>query len=116
MLARDPEARGIEPLESNTADTVRGDENSDLNLTRKLALVTGSRAGIGHAIAAALAREGAAVAEEVAWQYPEVEILVNNLGIFEPKPFEEILDADWGGSSRSTFSAACGSHACTSLP
>jgi NAD(P)-dependent dehydrogenase (short-subunit alcohol dehydrogenase family) len=24
-----------------------------------------------------------------------VEILVNNLGIFEPKPFEEIPDADW---------------------
>jgi NAD(P)-dependent dehydrogenase (short-subunit alcohol dehydrogenase family) len=28
-------------------------------------------------------------------KYPEVEILVNNLGIFEPKPFEEIPDADW---------------------
>lgn len=26
---------------------------------------------------------------------PEVDILVNNLGIFEPKPFEEIPDADW---------------------
>ncbi|MEO6808135.1 MAG: SDR family oxidoreductase, partial [Isosphaeraceae bacterium] len=25
----------------------------------------------------------------------EVDILVNNLGIFEPKPFEEIPDADW---------------------
>jgi NAD(P)-dependent dehydrogenase (short-subunit alcohol dehydrogenase family) len=24
-----------------------------------------------------------------------IEILVNNLGIFEPKPFEEIPDADW---------------------
>jgi NAD(P)-dependent dehydrogenase (short-subunit alcohol dehydrogenase family) len=24
-----------------------------------------------------------------------VEILVNNLGIFEPKPFEQITDADW---------------------
>ena len=26
---------------------------------------------------------------------PEADILVNNLGIFEPKPFEEIDDADW---------------------
>ncbi len=26
---------------------------------------------------------------------PEVDVLVNNLGIFEPKPFEEISDADW---------------------
>jgi NAD(P)-dependent dehydrogenase (short-subunit alcohol dehydrogenase family) len=24
-----------------------------------------------------------------------IEILVNNLGIFEPKPFEEILDSEW---------------------
>jgi NAD(P)-dependent dehydrogenase (short-subunit alcohol dehydrogenase family) len=27
--------------------------------------------------------------------YPELDILVNNMGIFEPKPFEEISDADW---------------------
>jgi NAD(P)-dependent dehydrogenase (short-subunit alcohol dehydrogenase family) len=26
---------------------------------------------------------------------PDVDILVNNLGIFEPKPFEEISDEDW---------------------
>ena len=26
---------------------------------------------------------------------PSVEILVNNVGIFEPKPFEEIPDGDW---------------------
>ncbi|MDQ3063188.1 MAG: SDR family NAD(P)-dependent oxidoreductase [Acidobacteriota bacterium] len=26
---------------------------------------------------------------------PEVEILVNNMGIFEPKAFEEITDEDW---------------------
>ncbi len=26
---------------------------------------------------------------------PEMDILVNNLGIFEPKPFEEIPDEDW---------------------
>ncbi|MES2354441.1 MAG: SDR family oxidoreductase [Pseudomonadota bacterium] len=104
----------------------------NLNLTNKLALVTGSTAGIGYAIAETLAREGARVivngrsqpsvtevvkklkaetgsdvvgfagdlssataAEELARQYPDVEILINNLGIFEPKPFEEIPDADW---------------------
>jgi NAD(P)-dependent dehydrogenase (short-subunit alcohol dehydrogenase family) len=26
---------------------------------------------------------------------PEIDILVNNMGIFEPRPFEEITDADW---------------------
>jgi NAD(P)-dependent dehydrogenase (short-subunit alcohol dehydrogenase family) len=26
---------------------------------------------------------------------PEVDVLVNNLGIFEPKPFEDIPDEDW---------------------
>jgi len=101
----------------------------DLQLTGKLALVTGSTAGIGYGIAAALACEGAAViingrtqgavdaalgklavrtargfagdlstdaaAQSVARQFPDVEILVNNLGIFESKPFEEIPDADW---------------------
>jgi NAD(P)-dependent dehydrogenase (short-subunit alcohol dehydrogenase family) len=104
----------------------------DLGLAGKLAMVSGSTAGIGLAIATALAREGArvivngrsqssvdgvvarlgvttgnnvhgfagdlgvaATAEELARTYPGVEILVNNLGIFEPKPFEEIPDADW---------------------
>src|SRR4029077_8903643 len=28
-------------------------------------------------------------------RFPAVDILVNNLGIFEPKPFEEIPDEDW---------------------
>src|SRR3954470_3066193 len=32
---------------------------------------------------------------ELTRQLPEVDILVNNLGIFEPRPFEEIPDADW---------------------
>jgi NAD(P)-dependent dehydrogenase (short-subunit alcohol dehydrogenase family) len=104
----------------------------DLNLTKKSALVTGSTAGIGYAIAQSLTREGASVivngrtqqavdatlaklksdtgcevrgfagdlstaaaADELMRQYPEVEILVNNLGIFEAKSFEEIPDADW---------------------
>ena len=104
----------------------------DLKLEGKLALVTGSTAGIGHAIAEALAREGtrvvvngraqasveaavaslrsatggdvvgfagdlsvAARAEELVRAFPGVEILINNLGIFEPKPFEEIPDSDW---------------------
>jgi len=105
----------------------------DLGLRGKLALVTGSTAGIGYAIAEGLVREGArvivsgrsrqsvdatvttlnaiakdsasgfagdlstaAAAEEVAQRFPGVEILVNNLGIFEPKAFEEITDAEWG--------------------
>jgi NAD(P)-dependent dehydrogenase (short-subunit alcohol dehydrogenase family) len=34
-------------------------------------------------------------AEVLVKQFPGVEILVNNLGIFEPKPFEEIPDEDW---------------------
>lgn len=104
----------------------------DLKFNGKLALVTGSTAGIGRAIANALAQEGAkvivngrtqsavdkvvseiksatngdvigfagdlstvAAADSLFKQYPNVEILVNNLGIFEPKPFEEIPDADW---------------------
>jgi NAD(P)-dependent dehydrogenase (short-subunit alcohol dehydrogenase family) len=104
----------------------------DLGLKGKRALVSGSTAGIGLAIASALASEGAsviingraqasvdevvaklradtdgdvtgfagdlseaAVAETLARRHPGVEILVNNLGIFEPKAFEDIPDADW---------------------
>ncbi len=104
----------------------------DLQLTNKLALVTGSTAGIGYAIAEALAGEGArvivngrsqsavdaavtklkeigkgtilgfagdlsdaTVAEALGKAFPDVEILINNLGIFEAKPFEEIPDSDW---------------------
>lgn len=105
----------------------------DLQLTDKLALVSGSTKGIGLAIATVLAREGAkvivngrseksvsealakirksvpgaelesfagdlsdaATTEKLIKQFPDVDILVNNLGIFEPKPFEQIPDADW---------------------
>lgn len=28
-------------------------------------------------------------------ELPELDVLVNNVGIFEPKPFEQIPDADW---------------------
>lgn len=37
----------------------------------------------------------AAAADALLSKYPSVDILVNNLGIFEPKPFEEIPDEDW---------------------
>jgi NAD(P)-dependent dehydrogenase (short-subunit alcohol dehydrogenase family) len=105
----------------------------NLELDGKLALVTGSTAGIGFAIAEALAREGAKVfvngrTEERVEQaiksirnanpqakveglaadlgsadgvraavqrLPDVDILVNNMGIFDPKPFEQIPDKDW---------------------
>jgi NAD(P)-dependent dehydrogenase (short-subunit alcohol dehydrogenase family) len=105
----------------------------DLGLTSKLALVTGSTAGIGLATAEALAREGARViingrtsgrveaavtqlrksiarsdiqgiaadlataagCDSVIRAFPDVDVLVNNMGIFEPKAFEEIPDDDW---------------------
>src|SRR5258708_35094563 len=34
-------------------------------------------------------------AEAVIAKLPSVDVLVNNVGIFEPKPFAEIPDADW---------------------
>ncbi|HWY46548.1 MAG TPA: SDR family oxidoreductase [Bryobacteraceae bacterium] len=99
----------------------------DLQLKNKTALVSGSTAGIGLAIARTLVKEGASVivngrsqprvdeavrksgaehgiaadlgteagAAEVIARFPTVDILVNNLGIFEPKPFDEIADDDW---------------------
>jgi len=33
--------------------------------------------------------------EQVVRRFPGVEVLVNNLGIFEPKPFDQISDAEW---------------------
>jgi NAD(P)-dependent dehydrogenase (short-subunit alcohol dehydrogenase family) len=113
------------PLDTRSIDM-------DLQLKGKLALVSGSTAGIGYAIARTLAQEGATVivngrtqaavdeaaariraetqgavhghaadlsnaqaAEETVRRFPGIGILVNNLGIFEPKPFEDIPDEDW---------------------
>lgn len=46
-----------------------------------------------HGIAADLGT--AAGCAEVVRQLPLLDILVNNVGIFEPKPFEKISDAEW---------------------
>jgi NAD(P)-dependent dehydrogenase (short-subunit alcohol dehydrogenase family) len=105
----------------------------ELGLKSKLALVSGSTAGIGLAIADGLAREGAHVivngrtqervdsaiaaikktyknvdvsgiaadmgtasgAKKICEAYPHVDILINNVGIFEPKAFADITDDDW---------------------
>ncbi len=105
----------------------------DLSLAGRRALVTGSTAGIGLAIARELALLGATVAingrgekrvaeaiaglkdavpggrflaaagdvggaagaEAVLKALPEADILINNAGIFEPKPFFAIEDEDW---------------------
>ncbi|MHB1541917.1 MAG: SDR family NAD(P)-dependent oxidoreductase [Steroidobacteraceae bacterium] len=105
----------------------------DLGLHSRLALVTGSTAGIGFATAETLAREGATVivngrssarveaaigrlrqsvpngrvegiaadisdaagCAAVIEAFPEVDMLINNLGIFEPKPFAAISDGEW---------------------
>lgn len=104
-----------------------------IDLSGKRALVSGSTAGIGLAIAQGLAAAGAEVvvngrteqrveealqtlrsalpaarvmgvvadlakpsgAAHLFKEVPDVDILVNNLGIFEPKAFFDISDADW---------------------
>jgi NAD(P)-dependent dehydrogenase (short-subunit alcohol dehydrogenase family) len=37
----------------------------------------------------------AKTSDALAQQFPAVDVLVNNLGIFEPKPFEATPDEDW---------------------
>lgn len=37
----------------------------------------------------------AGTAEALVKRFPDIDVLVNNLGIFEPKPFDEIPDDDW---------------------
>jgi NAD(P)-dependent dehydrogenase (short-subunit alcohol dehydrogenase family) len=103
------------------------------HLENKLCIVTGSTAGIGLAVATALAGEHATVVingrtddrvaeaiekirskyskakleafagdlskpdqvEELYARFKNVDVLVNNLGMYEPKPFKDITDADW---------------------
>ena len=105
----------------------------NIDLSGKSALVTGSTAGIGYAIATGLAASGASVvlngrkqatvdaavarlagevkeakvrgvAADVSTAdggntlikaLPDVDILINNAGIFEPKEFVDIPDEDW---------------------
>jgi NAD(P)-dependent dehydrogenase (short-subunit alcohol dehydrogenase family) len=104
-----------------------------IDLSGRSAIVSGSTAGIGLAIATGLAGSGARVvvtgrtqarvdealasirarhpkasvvghagdlgtaqgAAELIAAVPDTDILVNNLGIFEPKAFADITDADW---------------------
>ncbi|MGH8046139.1 MAG: SDR family NAD(P)-dependent oxidoreductase [Chthoniobacterales bacterium] len=113
----------------------------NLELDQKLALVTGSTAGIGLAIAQGFAAEGArviingrtaerveaaiaeirkanpeaklerlvadlsqaAAAADTIARFPNVDILVNNLGMYGPKAFEEISDEDWNGIIETNF-------------
>jgi NAD(P)-dependent dehydrogenase (short-subunit alcohol dehydrogenase family) len=55
------------------------------------------RDGLPHATVMGVAADlsTAEGCEAVIRQLPDVDILINNMGIFEPKPFDEISDADW---------------------
>lgn len=63
-------------------------------VTAAKARLTEAHPGAGvDGIAADLATERGA--ETLFEALPEADVLVNNLGIFEPKPFDEIPDDDW---------------------
>ena len=42
-------------------------------------------------------------ADQAFHDFPDVQILVNNLGNYEPKPFEEISDQDWAAIIETNF-------------
>lgn len=44
--------------------------------------------------------EGAAITTR---RFPAVDILVNNLGMYEPRPFEQLTDADWSAIIETNF-------------
>ncbi|MGI5838691.1 MAG: SDR family NAD(P)-dependent oxidoreductase [bacterium] len=105
----------------------------EIRLDGKKAVISGSTAGIGYAIAEGLARAGAAVVisgrtearvqsalrrlrdkvpnaradgvtadlshaagtDRLTAEHPQADILVNNLGVFGPKPFFAITDEEW---------------------
>jgi len=64
---------------------------------RVLAAVGKIRAATGNGQVSGIAADvgTAAGVDHLVSQLPAVDILVNNTGIFEPKPFLEISDADW---------------------
>jgi NAD(P)-dependent dehydrogenase (short-subunit alcohol dehydrogenase family) len=62
----------------------------DVAMARIRAAVPGARLG---GIAADVST--AAGCDAVIAAHPERDVLVNNMGIFEPKPFERITDEDW---------------------
>jgi NAD(P)-dependent dehydrogenase (short-subunit alcohol dehydrogenase family) len=43
------------------------------------------------------------IADQAAHDFPDVQILVNNLGHYQPKPFEEITDQDWAAIIETNF-------------
>ena len=45
-------------------------------------------------------------AAKVAARFPQLDILVNNLGVYEPKPFEDISDEDWRAIIETNFMSA----------
>jgi NAD(P)-dependent dehydrogenase (short-subunit alcohol dehydrogenase family) len=56
---------------------------------------TSRRRGRGRVRGVAADLATAAGVNDFVREVPETDILVNNLGIFEPKPFQEIPDEDW---------------------